>query len=152
VSVKKVLILNGQINATRSSGAGIGSGFECSGNSTVDSITIEGGAISAQAENASAIGSHYSHLGNSHVKKIFLVAGAYNFTAKGGASIGSEYADGGNSTVESVQILSGTYFIRSDSEPGTFYAVTFLVQDDHPSHWDRKLRHFSKSIRSQVLA
>jgi hypothetical protein len=38
------------------------------------------------------------------------------------------------------------------SEPGIFSTMTFLVWDDHPSLWDRTLRHFSKSIVSQMPA
>jgi hypothetical protein len=38
------------------------------------------------------------------------------------------------------------------SEPGVFHAVTFLVGDDHPSLWDRRSRHFSKKVLSQVPA
>jgi hypothetical protein len=38
------------------------------------------------------------------------------------------------------------------SEPGIFHAVTFLVRVDHSSLWDRRLRHFPRSILSQVPA
>jgi hypothetical protein len=38
------------------------------------------------------------------------------------------------------------------SEPRIFHAVTFFVRDEHPSLWNRRLRHLSQNILSQVLA
>jgi hypothetical protein len=38
------------------------------------------------------------------------------------------------------------------SEPGIFHVVTFLMRDDHPSLYNCRLRHFSKSILLHVPA
>jgi hypothetical protein len=121
-TVFDLTILGGNINASGSYAAGIGSGygygtshrFGC-GNSTVVNLTIAGGDINASGSRGAGIGSGYGSgnteaagWGNSTVLNLTISGGTINASASRGAGIGSGNQDGyGSSTVSTLTILGG---------------------------------------------
>jgi hypothetical protein len=105
--VSAVVISGGNITATGTNGAGIGTGYAFNGTSSVSSISITGGTITAAALDRGAgigTGSTIAMIGSSSITDLTIAGGVVNATGHNGAGIGSGYA--GDSALTDIDTLT----------------------------------------------